>query len=266
MSLVERGAVDLDAPLGKYLKEFRGKQLDESHDPAASDPQRRALRVPAERHRRRRASRGRHTRSPGSRSTTRRAPASSTATPGSSSSASSSDGSRASRSTAIWTGSLFRPLGLPDTSFQPRRAAMARVAPTEFAQRSHFARGGPRPPGAPLGGVAGHAGMFSTAADLARICRMLLKGGTLDGQRILSAATVRTMWEAVPDSRARTLGWDVASSYSRTIAPFFPGRLRRPPRVHGDCPLDRSRRRGATSSSSRTASTPTAEARRRSAN
>src|SRR4030095_16162763 len=116
-----------------------------------------------------------------------------------------------------------RPLGLNDTTFQPRASTMSRVAPTEFAN-GHLLRGEAHDPRARLlGGVAGHAGMFSTAADLSRICRMLLNGGTLDGQRILEAPTVRAMLELAPDGRGtRTLRWDGASSYSRPFAPFFP--------------------------------------------
>src|SRR5690606_26452155 len=74
-----------------------------------------------------------------------------------------------------------------------------------------------------LGGVAGHAGMFSTAMDLARICQMLIGGGALDGQRVLRPATVQAMWHRTNDGEGtRALGWDVNSPYARTMAPFFP--------------------------------------------
>jgi uncharacterized protein YbbC (DUF1343 family)/CubicO group peptidase (beta-lactamase class C family) len=118
---------------------------------------------------------------------------------------------------------FFRPLGLRDTTFQPREALRARVAPTAWAN-GHILQGEVHDPRARLlGGVAGHAGMFSTAADLARICRMLLHGGELGGHRFLKPETVRLMWEPAPDGRGtRTLGWDFASPYSRTMAPFFP--------------------------------------------
>src|SRR5437870_8551723 len=118
---------------------------------------------------------------------------------------------------------LFRPLDLQDTSFHPKASLMSRVAPTEFVG-GRVLNGEVHDPRARLlGGVAGHAGMFSTAADLARICRMLLNGGILGGHRVLDAATVRMMWDAAPEGRGmRTLGWDLASPYSRPIAPFFP--------------------------------------------
>src|SRR5436309_137068 len=118
---------------------------------------------------------------------------------------------------------LSRPLGLHATPFQPKTSAMARVAPTEFAT-GHLLRGEAHDPRARLlGGVAGHAGMFSTAADLARLCRMLLNGGTLDGQQYLKPETVALMWEPNPEGQAtRTLGWDLSSPFSRTLGPFFP--------------------------------------------
>ncbi len=118
---------------------------------------------------------------------------------------------------------LFRPLGLRDTSFRPPDAERARVAPTEF-NPGGLLRGRVHDPRArQLGGVAGHAGMFSTAADLARICRMLLNGGELDGKRILRATTVQRMWARLPETDGRrALGWDVNSSFSQPMAPFFP--------------------------------------------
>jgi uncharacterized protein YbbC (DUF1343 family) len=76
-----------------------------------------------------------------------------------------------------------------------------------------------------LGGVAGHAGLFSTAEDLARWCRMLLAGGTLDGRRILSAssaaAMLRPTWLA-DGSGGRTLGLDADTGYSSARGDVFP--------------------------------------------
>jgi uncharacterized protein YbbC (DUF1343 family)/CubicO group peptidase (beta-lactamase class C family) len=118
---------------------------------------------------------------------------------------------------------IFDPLGLTDTTFHPTDAVMDRVAPTEFAE-GRLLQGRVHDPRArQLGGVAGHAGMFSTAADLGRLCRMLLNKGTLDGRRILRGETVRTMWTRTPEADSdRALGWDVSSGFSRTMAPFFP--------------------------------------------
>ena len=118
---------------------------------------------------------------------------------------------------------VFEPLRLTDTSFHPTDAMVDRVAPTEFWE-GRLLQGRVHDPRArQLGGVAGHAGMFSTAADLARLCRMLLNQGTLDGRRILRRETVRTMWTRAPDAEGtRALGWDVSSAFSRPMAPFFP--------------------------------------------
>lgn len=118
---------------------------------------------------------------------------------------------------------LFKPLGLRDTTFHPGPRLWPRVAPTEF-HRGALLRGQVHDPRARLlGGVAGHAGMFSTAADLARIVRLLLGGGRLDGVRVLKPATVELMWQPTADADgARTLGWDRWSGYARSMAPFFP--------------------------------------------
>ena len=118
---------------------------------------------------------------------------------------------------------VFEPLRLTDTTFHPPDAMVDRVAPTEFWE-GRLLQGRVHDPRArQLGGVAGHAGMFSTAADLARLCRMLLNQGSLDGRRILRPQTVRTMWARGPDADGdRALGWDVSSVFSRTMAPFFP--------------------------------------------
>lgn len=104
-------------------------------------------------------------------------------------------------------GRLFEPLGLADTRFRP--AAGPRLVPTE-RDGDGFLLGAVHDPRArALGGVAGHAGLFSSADDLARFARMLLSGGVLDGRRVLREATVREMTRAfeVPGARL-TLGWD----------------------------------------------------------
>ncbi|MBK6749657.1 MAG: DUF1343 domain-containing protein [Acidobacteria bacterium] len=76
-----------------------------------------------------------------------------------------------------------------------------------------------------MGGVAGHAGLFSTADDLARYCQMLLNGGTLDGKRVMSAQTVAKMTAPVVVSEsgdARGLGWDINTSFSSNRGDLFP--------------------------------------------
>ena len=76
-----------------------------------------------------------------------------------------------------------------------------------------------------MGGVAGHAGLFSTAADLSRFCRMMLDGGALGGVRILSPLTVLKMTSpATPAGMAsvRGLGWDIDTSYSSNRGELLP--------------------------------------------
>src|SRR6185436_2955689 len=76
-----------------------------------------------------------------------------------------------------------------------------------------------------MGGVAGHAGLFSTAADLAIFCRMLLDGGAVGSARVLSPLAVERMTSpASPAGEAniRGLGWDVDSSYSANRGEFLP--------------------------------------------
>jgi CubicO group peptidase (beta-lactamase class C family) len=59
-----------------------------------------------------------------------------------------------------------------------------------------------------LGGIAGNAGLFSTAHDMARFAAMLANGGELDGARVLRAATIRQFTQRQPGSGTRALGWD----------------------------------------------------------
>ena len=122
---------------------------------------------------------------------------------------------------------IFRPLGMTDTMFQPPAALAPRIAPTERAAKdSPPLRGVVHDPTARnMGGVAGHAGAFSTAEDLARFAQMMLNGGELDGVRIVSAATIQKFTEpqSPPDQPIlRGLGWDIDSPYSSNRGELFP--------------------------------------------
>jgi uncharacterized protein YbbC (DUF1343 family) len=102
---------------------------------------------------------------------------------------------------------------------------ISRIAPTERID-DRILRGVVHDPTARyMGGVAGHAGLFTTAADLARYARMLLNLGELDGVRVFKEETVRLMTSVQsPDHiRARRgLGWDIDSGYSRPRGKIFP--------------------------------------------
>ena len=222
MSLVERGAIDLEAPLGRYLKEFKGSTFEQvtirrilTHSagfPAIPATDALAGGFP-------RAAR-----------TLAAKPLD--YPPGT--------GFQYSDTGFILLGEVvrrvsgdslddyltrvvFRPLGLRDTTFHPDERQRRRTAATEFHNGVMLQGQVHDPRARQLGGVAGHAGMFSTAADLARVCRMLLNEGQLDGKRILKAATVQMMWQRSPDpDGVRALGWDVSSSFARLMSPFFP--------------------------------------------
>lgn len=102
---------------------------------------------------------------------------------------------------------LFEPLGLGDTGFRP--APGPRLVPTEREGDAYLTGVVHDPRARALGGVAGHAGLFSSADDLARFARCLLAGGSLDGRRVLREGTVREMTRALEVPGARVaLGWD----------------------------------------------------------
>jgi uncharacterized protein YbbC (DUF1343 family)/CubicO group peptidase (beta-lactamase class C family) len=115
---------------------------------------------------------------------------------------------------------IFDPLGMKDTMFRPPESLKARIAPTEHL------RGVVHDPTARrMGGVAGHAGLFSTAADVSIFCRMLLDGGTYKGVRILAPLTVAKMTTAASgpgDPNVRGLGWDIDSTFSSNRGELLP--------------------------------------------
>jgi uncharacterized protein YbbC (DUF1343 family)/CubicO group peptidase (beta-lactamase class C family) len=118
---------------------------------------------------------------------------------------------------------VYKPLGLKDTMFNPPPTLRDRIAPTEFHNGRLMVGEVHDPRGRAVGGVAGHAGLFSTAADLARLCRLLLADGVLDGQRILKPTTIKLMWtRSAEGNGSRALGWDISSTFSRTASIFFP--------------------------------------------
>lgn len=126
---------------------------------------------------------------------------------------------------------IFAPLKMADTMFNPPPALHGRIAPTENDDEGRMLRGAVHDPAARnMGGVAGHAGLFTCVADLSRFARMLLGGGELEGARILKTETVRLMTSVhtPPTVLARRgLGWDIDSSYSRPRG-FFPDRKTQP--------------------------------------
>ena len=122
---------------------------------------------------------------------------------------------------------IFAPLRMNDTRFQPPATLVKRIAPTERpALATAPLRGVVHDPTSQnMGGIAGHAGLFSTAADLARFAQMMLNQGTLDGVRLFSPMTVEkfTTPQSPPDQPVlRGLGWDIDSPYSGPRGDLFP--------------------------------------------
>jgi uncharacterized protein YbbC (DUF1343 family)/CubicO group peptidase (beta-lactamase class C family) len=120
---------------------------------------------------------------------------------------------------------IYEPLRMKDTGFNPSKEKLARIAPTEV-EAGVPARGVVHDPRARrMGGVAGHAGLFLTASDLARYARMLLNLGELDGVRIFKPETVKLMTsvQTPPNvSSRRGLGWDIDSGFSGPRGKIFP--------------------------------------------
>jgi len=112
------------------------------------------------------------------------------------------------------TREIFAPLRMRETTWLPAPSKRARIAPTEVDPwRQRHLRGEVHDENAfALGGIAAHAGLFSTAADLSRLARMYLHYGQLDGVRVLDSATI-ARFTGRPDAPLsnRALGWEKPS-------------------------------------------------------
>jgi CubicO group peptidase (beta-lactamase class C family) len=106
---------------------------------------------------------------------------------------------------------VFTPLGMSNTRFRPDASLRGRIAPTEVnPPRGYPLRGEVHDENAyALGGVAGHAGLFSTASDLSIFAQMLLNGGVFNGTRIVADSTVQLFTRRAAGTRA--LGWDTCA-------------------------------------------------------
>jgi uncharacterized protein YbbC (DUF1343 family) len=122
---------------------------------------------------------------------------------------------------------VFEPLDMKDTRFKPAASEISRIAPTEIDpdtgkplrgivhdETSRF-----------MGGVAGHAGLFTTADDLAKFCQMMLDLGEVKGKRLFDPQVIRffTSPQTPADQPIlRGLGWDIDSPYSSNRGELFP--------------------------------------------
>ena len=120
---------------------------------------------------------------------------------------------------------VYVPLKMTNTSFLPPESKLPRIAPTEVINGKPLRGIVDDPTARRMGGVAGNAGLFSTASDLARYARMMLNLGELDGVRIFKPETVKLMTtpQAAPGVKVlHGLGWDIDSPYAGPRGNFFP--------------------------------------------
>ncbi|MGA7291354.1 MAG: serine hydrolase [Terriglobales bacterium] len=117
---------------------------------------------------------------------------------------------------------VFAPLGMRETRFLPPPSWVPRIAPTEEDENHHLLRGVVHDPTARrMGGVAGHAGVFSTADDLALFAQALLDGG----RDVLTSATIAKMTapqQPVNGTAVRGFGWDIDSPFSTNRGELLP--------------------------------------------
>jgi uncharacterized protein YbbC (DUF1343 family)/CubicO group peptidase (beta-lactamase class C family) len=117
--------------------------------------------------------------------------------------------------------SIFAPLGMRETRFLPPADWSPRIAPTQYDEHSQMLRGIVHDPTARrMGGVAGHAGLFSTAGDLAKFAEDLLSG-----HKILSRPAVEKMstpQQPANASSQRGLGWDIDSPFASNRGELLP--------------------------------------------
>ena len=113
---------------------------------------------------------------------------------------------------------IFHPLGMKDSMYNPPKKLWPVIAPTEVDNqlRHRLVQGEVHDENAyAIGGVSGHAGVFSTSPDLSHFCQMLLNGGVYAHQRILQRATIAEFTAPQPISKnERTLGWVVPTASS----------------------------------------------------
>lgn len=120
---------------------------------------------------------------------------------------------------------VFKPLGMSETGFKPPPSKRDRIAPTEVEENEPVLGIVHDPTARNMGGVAGHAGLFTTARDLSRFAEMMLNYGELNGTRIFAAQTIRKF--TTPNSPShqpilRGLGWDIDSPLSGNRGELFP--------------------------------------------
>ncbi len=124
---------------------------------------------------------------------------------------------------------FYRPLAMYSTGFRPRdRFAVSALVPTETEKhfRQQTLRGDVHDEGASMfGGIAGHAGLFSNAYDLAILYQMLLQGGRFQGKRYLKPETIRLFTNYQVNGSRRGLGFDKPERDNKTRKDPYPSLL-----------------------------------------
>lgn len=121
---------------------------------------------------------------------------------------------------------IYKPMGMKNTMYTPPKALLPRIVPTEIGgsmnrglihrdvhdENTHF-----------FGGVSTHAGLFSTAEDLAALAQMLLNGGIYNHHRFFSPATIKywTTRQNIPESSTRALGWRTTEAEKSSSGEYF---------------------------------------------
>lgn len=121
---------------------------------------------------------------------------------------------------------IYKPMGMSNTMYNPPKELLPRIAPTEIGgsmnrglihgevhdENTYF-----------FGGVSSHAGLFSTAEDLASLSQMLLNGGIYRHHRFLKPQTIKywTTRQELPPGSDRALGWDTPSDEGSSAGDYF---------------------------------------------
>ncbi|MEJ2193947.1 MAG: serine hydrolase [Ignavibacteriaceae bacterium] len=119
---------------------------------------------------------------------------------------------------------IFRPLQMNNTLFNPPDSLKYRIAPTEYDNywRNRLVWGTVHDENASLlDGVAGHAGLFSTAEDISHLLQMLINGGIYKGNRIINSETIQLFTTRSSTNSTRALGWDTKSKYGSSAGDLF---------------------------------------------
>ncbi|HEX9655925.1 MAG TPA: serine hydrolase domain-containing protein [Bacteroidota bacterium] len=119
---------------------------------------------------------------------------------------------------------FYTPLGMDNTRFNPLQEMRSYAAPTEIdtVWRMRLVQGTVHDERAELlGGVAGHAGLFSNATDISRFMLMLMNNGELDGKRCINETTVSLFTQRASNTGTRALGWDTRSEHGSSSGDLF---------------------------------------------